>query len=292
MRIVRAQIAHGRITWRLTVRRRARCKACSRCGPAKMSDICRRSIFVIPQRTLLSPIVNLCLPRIVSAMSASRWRRFLPADPYLAEDAAAMVAVGLSGIARVAVGKRRAGRIRRRALHRSDGPARRIWRSGCCDAPGRAQSSNWSSASGGIRASRWRPAGAVALFDRGTRHAGAFWRSQSATSHAGQSRPNSRRANRNRCISRRAMSAAGFGIRGELYPEDVLVSPPRRSVSACRSNGWKTGASIFSRPIIRANSYIASAPHRSRTDACWRWRMSSSIRKAVMCGRMPRGWSN
>ena len=43
----------------------------------------------------------------------------------------------------------------------------------------------------------------------------------------------------------------GFGIRGELYPEDVLVCLAARAWAG-RSSGSRTAASIWSRPTIRA----------------------------------------
>jgi hypothetical protein len=77
----------------------------------------------------------------------------------------------------------------------------------------------------------------------------------------------------------------GFGVRGELYPEDLLVCLGRDRARSARSSGSRIGARISSRATSRASSLITSPWRSTRTAASSACRTSSFTIRARTCER-------
>ncbi len=162
--------------------------------------------------------------RPACAMSASRWRRCLPRTPIVAEDAADLVDGGDRGTA-AAARRREAepGEFVARPRHRS----RRSCTQGYGDVDAvfrrRRTSSSWSWPSAAIPACRWRRAARIGRYDAAR---------DVLELHGAAKVPHRNSELLARMLGRAAVVGAvstkshvggGFGIRGELYPEDVLV---------------------------------------------------------------------
>ena len=103
---------------RSTRRPRAPCRAWSRSGPRPTSPTCRRSISAKAASPRSIPTASRCWRPTACAMSASRSPRCSPSDPYVAEDAADLVAMEIEELPIAARGRRAARRIRARPRHR------------------------------------------------------------------------------------------------------------------------------------------------------------------------------
>jgi carbon-monoxide dehydrogenase large subunit/6-hydroxypseudooxynicotine dehydrogenase subunit gamma len=90
-------------------------------------------------------------------------------------------------------------------------------------------------------------------------------------------------------VLREGNTGGEFGVRGELYPRIFLSASPPCDCDG-RSNGSRTGASIWWPPTTRASSAIMRAPRSTRTVGFWLWKTHSSSTKAPMCARMAPGW--
>ena len=207
---------------RSTPRRRARCPASSRCGPPPTSPRCRRSISARARIPALDPYRQPVLANDRVRYVGEPVAAVFAADPYVAEDAADLVAMDDRGIAAAARRASRAGRVLARPRTEAGDHPPGLWRRrrGVPRPPPTSSSSSLPSA--GIPACRWRRAAPSAAT------------TPRATFSNCTAPPRCRTAFRNcsRACSASPPSAihvheshvgGGFGVRGELYPEDVLV---------------------------------------------------------------------
>ena len=183
--------------------------------------------------------------RIGCAMSASRSPWCLPSDPYLAEDAAELVDRRHRGAAgRTSMPTRAPAEFDEGAQHRAGGHPQGLRRCRCRLRAARMRSSSSTLRSAGTPACRSRRAARIARYRR-----------RRATSWKCTAPPRCRTATATQLARMLGLPldsmhlheghvGGGFGIRGELYPEDVLVCARPRCASAGRSNGSRTGASI------------------------------------------------
>ena len=145
-------------------------------------------------------------------------------DPYLAEDAAELVVLEIEELPAAVAGRRGAGRIRA-GPHR---PSRRIVRKGYGDVDAAFRNAHATVVELDLAIGRHsgvplETRGAIARYDARPRRAGNARRRQGAALEPRPDRAACSAARRRRCICIEGHVGGGFGIRGELYPEDVLV---------------------------------------------------------------------
>ena len=204
--------------------RAARCaaRASSRSGPATTSPICRRSTSATTASRSSCPIASRCWRAAACAMSASRWRWCSRTIPIGRRTPPTRSTVEIEELPPVMSADDDAGRIRRRALDRADDhreglrrPRRRVPRRACgrrarsCDRP------------------PFRRAAGDARRDRALRRRRAmFWSCTAPPRCRIATASSSRKSSAGRSPSVHLFEGhvgGGFGVRGELYPEDVLV---------------------------------------------------------------------
>ena len=287
MRVVRSAVAHGRIVAIDATR-----------GPGAAGR--RRGVDVAP----MSPTFR----RSISACRASRgsW----PTGSRSWRGARALCRrSGRRGVRRRPLRRRGCGRPRRRSRSRNcrrcstpmrppgdvrAGPFDRgrdrrkaLWRRRAAPSATRMPWSSSPSTSAGTPACRWRPAAqSPATMRRAT-----SWRC-----HGAAKVPHWNRDTIARMLGRAPSSVhlheghvgGGFGIRGELYPEDVLVC-----LAALRLGVPVKWIEDRREHLIAANhSRQQRPPHprrgRRATAASWRSTTSSSTTRAAMCAPTPR----
>ena len=221
-----AHRALGPCAWpdrrRSTPRPRARCPACSRCGPRPTSPTCRRSIFATAASRRSSRIASRPGDRAACAMSASRSRPCSPTIPISPRTPPISSTIDIEELpplldADAAPGEFSPGLSTEATMHPPG-----LWR--CrCRVPRRAcMSSSSTSRSAATPACRWRRAAPSAATTPRATFSNCTAPPRCRTGTATCSRACSAAAVA-RSICYEGHVGGGFGIRGELYPEDVLV---------------------------------------------------------------------
>ena len=288
MRVVRSAHAHGRIRAIDSQCSAGYCPASWRYGRLPMCAMSRPIDFRLTRSRgagALSPAHSGATSKC--AMSASRSRRCSQPIAYVAEDAADLVAVEIDELAGRARCERGAGRVRRRAIR----PSRRSWK-------------NRMATSRRLFAQ----AHAVVELDLTVgRHSGVPLETRGAIArydprrdvlelHGAAKVPHWNRDSIARMLGRDPSTVhlyeghvgGGFGIRGELYPEDVLVClAALRLAPSGEMDRGSARAPDRSQSFARSSA-IGSAPQSTPTAACSRSTTSSSTTRAVMCAPTPR----
>ena len=221
------------------------------------------------------------------AMSASRSPWCSPTIAYLAEDAADLVELDIEELAAVLDAARRAGRVRRRALRPSRRSSKRLRRRRRRLRAAPRMSSSSICRSAAIPACRWRRAARSRRYDAA--------RDCSRCTAPPRCRTGIATASRG-CSAATADSVhlyeghvgGGFGIRGELYPEDVLVCAaalrferPVKWIEDRREHLIAANHSRQQRHQITRRGRRATAASSASTT-------SSSTTRAPMCAPMRR----